>query len=116
MRLDNRYDVLRYVGSRSGDGIHGPSDLALVLRAIIKAGTDYVRYLLGDFTFTERKPVETDERIAEVFGRYLRDLRIPVLSGLSAGHIRENFALPMNALFEVNADEQIVRVCERTVH
>jgi muramoyltetrapeptide carboxypeptidase len=71
--------------------------------------------LLGDFTFGERKPIETDERIAEVFGKYFGGLEIPVLSGLSAGHIRENLALPMNALVEVDAIQKIVRVCERTV-
>jgi muramoyltetrapeptide carboxypeptidase len=71
--------------------------------------------LLGDFTFSERKPVETDERIADVFGRYFRGLGIPVLSGLSAGHIRENFALPMNALVEVDVFQKVVRVRERTV-
>jgi muramoyltetrapeptide carboxypeptidase len=71
--------------------------------------------LLGDFTFHDRTPVETDEQIAKVFDRYFRDLGIPVLSGVSAGHIRENFALPMNALVEVDADQKLVRVRERTV-
>ena len=71
--------------------------------------------LLGDFTFGERRPVETDERIAEVFDKYLGDLGIPVLCDISAGHIRENFALPMNAMVEVDANQKIVRLREPTV-
>ncbi len=71
--------------------------------------------LLGDFTFDHRTQEETDERIAEVFNTYFRELRIPVLSGISVGHIRENLALPMNALVEVDAYQKIVRVRERTV-
>jgi muramoyltetrapeptide carboxypeptidase len=71
--------------------------------------------LLGDFTFGERKPVETDERIAEVFSTYFGNLGIPVLSGIAAGHIRENLALPMNALVEVDAYQKIVRMRERGV-
>lgn len=71
--------------------------------------------LLGDFTFGKRTPVETDERIATVFDHYFRDLGIPVLSGLSAGHIPENLTLPMNALVEVDAFQKLVRVRERSV-
>jgi muramoyltetrapeptide carboxypeptidase len=71
--------------------------------------------LLGDFTFGDRQPVETDENIARVFDDYHRDLGIPVLSGISAGHIRENLALPMNALVEVDADNGRVTVRERTI-
>lgn len=71
--------------------------------------------LLGDFTFDDRKPEETDENICRVFDHYLGGLGIPVLKGFPAGHVRDNRALPMNALVEIDADRMIVRVCEETV-
>jgi muramoyltetrapeptide carboxypeptidase len=68
--------------------------------------------MLGDFTFGERKPEETDGRIADLFAHYLGGLGIPVLLGIPSGHIRENLALPINALVEIDANRGIVTVCE----
>ena len=70
--------------------------------------------LLGDFTF-EPKTVEWNSDVAAVFDGYFRDLGIPVLAGIPAGHARENHALPMNALVEVDAYQRLVRVRECTV-
>ena len=64
---------------------------------------------------TKVKPEETEKNISSVFDHYLHDLGIPVLAGLPAGHIRRNLALPLNALVEVDAYQQLVRVRERTV-
>jgi muramoyltetrapeptide carboxypeptidase len=72
--------------------------------------------LLGDFTFGERTAADSDSQIAAMFDNYFRDLGIPVLSGMPSGHIRDNRALPMNTLVEVDANRLRVVVRERTVY
>lgn len=71
--------------------------------------------LLGGFTFDESKDPNAETEMAAMMDEYLRGLEVPVLAGLPAGHQRENWALPIGGLVEVNADARRVSVIEHPV-
>jgi muramoyltetrapeptide carboxypeptidase len=71
--------------------------------------------LMGSFTFNDRTEDESDEAVKEIIHGYVRNLGVPVLAGLAAGHERKNITLPMNALVTVDADQRRLVVCEATV-
>ncbi len=71
--------------------------------------------LLGGFTFDEGPTAELEVGIAELFHEYFGKLGVPILTGLPAGHQRENWTLPLNMLLEVNAVAGRVQVLESTV-
>lgn len=71
--------------------------------------------LLGRFSFDDNPPPDAPSLLEALFQEYLAPLGIPVLAGFPAGHIKENWTLPMNALVELNADEGSVNVLENPV-
>jgi muramoyltetrapeptide carboxypeptidase len=71
--------------------------------------------LLGGFTFDDGSATDADSALPELLDEYFGKLKVPVLAGLPAGHQRENWVLPINALVEVNADAGRVRVIEKPV-
>ncbi len=68
--------------------------------------------LLGRFSFDDNPPPDAPSLLEALFQEYLAPLGIPVLAGFPAGHIKENWTLPMNALVELNADVGSVTVKE----
>jgi muramoyltetrapeptide carboxypeptidase len=71
--------------------------------------------LLGRFSFDDNPPPDAPSLLEALFQEYLAPLGIPVLAGFPAGHIKENWTLPMNALVELNADAGSVSVLENPV-
>lgn len=71
--------------------------------------------LLGRFSFDDNPPPNAPSLLEALFQEYLVPLGIPVLAGFPAGHIKENWTLPMNALVELNADAGSVSVLENPV-
>ncbi len=71
--------------------------------------------LLGGFTMNEGATSGFDSEMAALLDEYFDKLAVPVLVGLPAGHQRENWVLPINALVEVNADARRVSVIEHPV-
>jgi muramoyltetrapeptide carboxypeptidase len=69
---------------------------------------------LGDFSL-EAGSESAATALVEPLHEYLGKLGVPVLAGLPAGHQRENWCLPINALVEVDADARRLRVLERPV-
>jgi muramoyltetrapeptide carboxypeptidase len=53
--------------------------------------------------------------VNEVFQERLGDLRIPVISGLSFGHIRDQFTLPLGIKAELNTDKSRITFLESAV-
>lgn len=52
---------------------------------------------------------------ADVFKERLSDLGVPVIYGLSFGHIREQFTLPVGIRAEMNTEDASITLLERTV-
>jgi len=71
--------------------------------------------LLGGFTFDESEPNESPEAMRALLDEYFGALEVPVLAGLPAGHQRENWALPIGGLVEVNASARRVTLLESPV-
>lgn len=71
--------------------------------------------MLGGFTYDQPPEAGTDTALAELMSDYFGRLGVPVLAGLPAGHQRENWALPLNTLVELDADAGRVRVVESPV-
>ena len=71
--------------------------------------------VLGGFTFDEGAASGGEAAMTELLDEYFGKLNVPVLAGLPAGHQRENWVLPINALVEVNADARRVSVIETPV-
>ena len=71
--------------------------------------------LLGGFTFDQQSPAESDAALLDLFQEYFGGLSVPAVAGFPAGHQRENWAWPMNAMVDVNADAGRVRMLERPV-
>lgn len=86
------------------------SQLALAGKLKAAAGI-----LLGSFNFDEADPNETPEKMNALLAEYFGPLEVPVLTGLPAGHQRENWALPIGGLVEVNANARRVTLVESPV-
>ena len=71
--------------------------------------------LTGSFSGDDEPAPGFDAAVRQLLRDYTAPLGIPVLAGFPAGHRRENLALPINALVEVDADARRVRVCENPV-
>jgi muramoyltetrapeptide carboxypeptidase len=71
--------------------------------------------VLGGFTFDGSPAPGAEAAMVELVDEYFGQLAVPVLAGLPAGHQRENWVLPINALVEVNADARRVSVIEHPV-
>lgn len=71
--------------------------------------------ILGAFTGCETKKGSNSLSLAQVLNDYFADLPVPVIANFPAGHARQNAALPMNALVELDADTGQVRVLENPV-
>jgi len=72
--------------------------------------------LVGGFSFEQdddRK--ESDADLAALLDEYLGVLKVPVLTGFPAGHVKHNLTLPIGAVVELDADARRVAVRENTV-
>jgi len=77
--------------------------------------TEIAGVVLGSFSCDEDADVGDEAALTEPLYEYLGELGVPVLAGLPAGHQRENWCLPINALVEVDADARRVTMLERPV-
>ncbi|MGE3639848.1 MAG: LD-carboxypeptidase [Pirellulales bacterium] len=71
--------------------------------------------LLGSFNFDEGEPSESADAMNAILNEYFGQLEVPVLAGLPAGHQKENWALPISGLVEVNANARRVTLVENPV-
>lgn len=71
--------------------------------------------LLGGFTFDKGEAGESPDAVDALLDEYFGQLEMPVLAGLPAGHHRENWALPISGLVEVNANSRRVTLVENPV-
>jgi muramoyltetrapeptide carboxypeptidase len=71
--------------------------------------------LLGNFTYSDGEPAESEEAVAALFDDYFGRLDVPILAGFPAGHAKHNITLPVGALVEIDAGRKQFRVCEQTV-
>jgi muramoyltetrapeptide carboxypeptidase len=71
--------------------------------------------LLGNFSYTDDEPAESEDAVAALVDDYFGRLDVPVLAGFPAGHAKHNFTLPIGALVEVDSGKKHVRVCEPAV-
>jgi muramoyltetrapeptide carboxypeptidase len=69
--------------------------------------------LVGTFSYDADDEPDSESAVRALVEEYLRPLGIPVLAGFPAGHTSDNLTLPMGAMVELDADRQIVTVCER---
>jgi muramoyltetrapeptide carboxypeptidase len=70
--------------------------------------------LIGNFSNDDAE-AEPPEAMASLLDDYFGRLRVPVLAGFPAGHVRQNLTLPMGALVELDAGDKRVSVCENAV-
>ncbi len=71
---------------------------------------------LGNFYKCEPKEPENSFSLLEILYDKLYDLKIPVVYGLSFGHIKNKFTLPVGISAELNADEQKMKILESAVN
>ena len=96
--LDNRILFLEDVGER-------PYRVDRLLTTMTQAGWfDQIRGLLIG-AFTEGEPGSDGVTIDEVLTRHFRNVPFPVLTGLPAGHIADNEALPFGATVRIEEGE-----------
>ena len=71
--------------------------------------------VLGLFTNCEAEDETTSLSLEEVLHDRLADLEIPVLYGLTFGHVRRNATLPFGGRARLDADAQTLRLVESVV-
>lgn len=71
--------------------------------------------ILGQFSDCQPKPDEQSLSLDEVLADYFADLGVPVIMNFPTGHAANNATLPFNALVEVDAEHNRVRVLENPV-
>ena len=70
---------------------------------------------VGVFTRNDTDPAEPSQTLMEVLHDRLGDLKIPVVYGLSFGHIREQFTIPLGIEAELDTAEATVTYLEKGV-
>jgi muramoyltetrapeptide carboxypeptidase len=70
---------------------------------------------VGVFTRGKTENDEPSQSMLDVLNERLGDLRIPVIHGLSFGHIRENFTIPLGIKAEMNTAKSTVTFLETAV-
>ena len=70
---------------------------------------------VGVFTGNEPDPAEPSQSLMEVLQERLGDLGIPVLYGLSFGHIREQFMIPIGIKAEMDTSDSSLTLIEQCV-
>lgn len=70
---------------------------------------------IGVFTKGDPDPAEPSQSLIEVLHERLGDLRIPVIYGLSFGHIRDNLTLPIGIKAEMDTDDSTITLIESAV-
>jgi muramoyltetrapeptide carboxypeptidase len=68
--------------------------------------------ILGQFTDCAPKEPEKSLTLEQIFNDYLGNLRIPVISNLSYGHIPQKLTLPLGARVRVDAKRQKITIIE----
>jgi muramoyltetrapeptide carboxypeptidase len=68
--------------------------------------------ILGQFTDCAPKEPEKSLTLEQIFNDYLGNLRIPVISNLSYGHIPRKLTLPLGARVRVDAKRQKITIIE----
>ncbi len=71
--------------------------------------------VLGLFTNCEAKDETTSLSLAQVLHDRLADLGVPVMYGLTFGHIRRNATLPFGGRARLDADAKTLTLMEPTV-
>ncbi|MDQ3635272.1 MAG: LD-carboxypeptidase [Acidobacteriota bacterium] len=70
---------------------------------------------IGVFTKGDPDPAKPSQTLLEVLQERLGDLRIPVMYGLSFGHIRNNFTLPIGIKAEMDTEDSTLTFLESAV-
>lgn len=70
---------------------------------------------IGVFTRSEPDPAKPSQSLMEVLNDRLGDLKIPVIYGLSFGHIRNNFTIPLGIKAEMNTSKSSITFLEKAV-
>ncbi|NNE67453.1 MAG: LD-carboxypeptidase [Pyrinomonadaceae bacterium] len=70
---------------------------------------------VGVFTRNEADPDEPSQSLMEVLNERLGNLGIPVIYGLSFGHIRDQFVIPIGIRAEMNTSKSSLIYIERAV-
>lgn len=70
---------------------------------------------VGVFTRNEADPDEPSQSLMDVLNERLGDLGIPVIYGLSFGHIRDQFVIPLGVKTEMNTTDSSVTFLESGV-
>jgi muramoyltetrapeptide carboxypeptidase len=68
--------------------------------------------ILGQFTDCAPKELEKSLTLEQIFNDYLGNLKIPVISNLSYGHIPQKLTLPLGARVRVDAKRQKITIIE----
>jgi muramoyltetrapeptide carboxypeptidase len=68
--------------------------------------------ILGQFTDCAPKEPEKSLTLEQIFNDYLGNLKIPVISNLSYGHIPQKLTLPLGARVRVDAKRQKITIIE----